>query len=175
MIGKFLSGFAAAALLIGAGAAHGWDAAEEEEARQAIAAFKQADSGIENFFNEAYGYAVFPEITKGAVGIGGAGGDGIVFERGAGVGSSSVSQVTIGLQLGGQTYRQAIFFKDKAALDAFKQGNFEVAAGTSAVAVKEGVSKTIGYEKGVAIVTMAKGGLMFEASVGGQKFTYEPR
>ena len=86
-----------------------------------------------------------------------------------------MSQATIGLQLGGQTYREAIFFKDKSALDNFKLGNFELAAGASAVAVKSGASKTAGYNNGVAIFTMAKGGLMFEAAVGGQKFTYQPK
>jgi hypothetical protein len=78
-------------------------------------------------------------------------------------------------QLLSQTYREAIFFKDKTALDNFKKGNFELAAEASAVAVKTGASKTADYANGVAIFTMAKGGLMFEASVGGQKFTYEPK
>ena len=108
-------------------------------------------------------------------GIGGASGDGTVFQGGESIGSSSMSQVTIGLQLGGQTYREAIFFKDKAALDSFKQGNYEMAAEASAVAVKSGAAKNAGYERGVAIFTMAKGGLMFEASIGGQKFSFEPK
>jgi lipid-binding SYLF domain-containing protein len=152
-----------------------WDPANEKKALEAIAEFKKADPSIDTFFRDAHGYAVFPEITKGAVGIGGAAGDGTVFEGGAGVGSTSMTQVTIGLQLGGQTYREIIFFKDKAALDNFKAGNFEVAANASAIAVKEGASKTAGYNNGVAIFTMGIGGLMFEASIGGQKFTYEPK
>lgn len=175
MTGKLISSLVAACLIAGAGTAFAWDAAGEKNALAAIAEFKTADPSIEPFFKESYGYAIFPEITKGAVGIGGAGGDGTVFQGGESIGSSSMSQVTIGLQLGGQTYREAIFFKDKAALDSFKQGNYEIAAEASAVAVKSGAAKNAGYERGVAIFTMAKGGLMFEASIGGQKFGFEPK
>jgi lipid-binding SYLF domain-containing protein len=175
MMGKLISGLVAACLLVGIGTAFAWDAEGEKNAMAAIAEFKRADPSIDTFFREAYGYAIFPEITKGGIGIGGAGGDGTVFEQGQGVGSSEMSQLTVGLQLGGQTYREAIFFKDKAALDNFKKGNFEFAAGASAVAVKTGASKAANYDHGVAIFTMAEGGLMFEASIGGQKFTYEPR
>jgi lipid-binding SYLF domain-containing protein len=175
MTGKLIPSLVAACLIVGAGTAFGWDAAGEKKALAAIAEFKRADPSIDAFFKTAYGYAIFPEITKGAIGIGGAGGDGTVFEGGSSVGSSSMTQVTIGLQLGGQTYREAIFFRDKAALDNFKRGNFEVAAGASAVAVKSGASKAADYEHGVAIFTMAKGGLMFEASIGGQKFSFEPK
>ena len=175
MTRKFIAGLVAVFLVVGVGTAFGWDAAGEKKAEAAIAEFKKTDPSMDAFFKEAYGYAIFPEITQGGIGIGGAGGDGTVFEQGTSVGSSSMSQVTIGLQLGGQTYREAIFFKDKTALDNFKQGTFEVAAGASAVAAKSGASKTAGYSNGVAIFTMAKGGLMFEASIGGQKFDYEPK
>ena len=175
MTRKLIAGFAAALMIVGIGTALAYDAAGEKNALAAIAEFKNADPSIEAFFNNSHGYAIFPEITKGAVGIGGAGGDGVVFEKGQSIGSSSMSQVTIGLQLGGQTYREAIFFKDQAALDNFKQGNYELAAGASAVAVKSGAAKTADYSQGVAIFTMAKGGLMFEAAIGGQKFTYEPK
>ena len=177
MMRKLISGLIAACLAVGVvgTAIAGWDPANEERARATITAFKKADPGIGTFFKDAHGYVVFPEITKGAVGIGGAGGDGTVFEHGAAIGSSSMSQVTIGLQLGGQTYSEVIFFKDKAALDNFKQGKYELAAGASAIALKEGASKTADYSNGVAIFTMGTGGLMFEASVGGQKFSYEPR
>jgi len=175
MTGKLISGLVAACLIVVAGAAFAWDAAGEKKALAAIAEFKQADPSMDAIFKEAYGYAIFPEITKGGIGIGGAQGDGTAFERGSSVGSSEMSQVTVGLQLGGQTYREAIFFKDKAALDNFKQGNFEVAAGVSAVAVKKGASQAADYNHGVAIFTMAEGGLMFEASIGGQKFSFEPK
>jgi len=175
MTGKFISALVAACLIAGAGSAFAWDPAGEQRALSAIAEFKHADPSMESFFRDSYGYAIFPEITKGGFGIGGAQGDGTVFEQGHGVGSSEMTQVTIGLQAGGQTYREAIFFKDKAALESFKQGNFEVAAGVSAVAVKSGASKTADYNHGVAIFTMEEGGLMFEASIGGQKFSYEPK
>ena len=177
MTRKLISGLFVACLAVGIGgtSAGAWDAAGEQRAKEAIAEFKKADPGIDAFFSKAHGYAVFPEITKGAIGIGGAQGDGTVFEGGAAIGSTSMSQVTIGLQLGGQTYSEVIFFKDKAALDKFKGGDYEVAAGASAIALKDGVSKAAEYNNGVAIFTMGTGGLMFEASVGGQKFSYEPK
>lgn len=177
MMRKLISGLIVACLAIGmAGSAiAGWDPNNEKRAHDTIAAFKKADPSIDTFFKKAHGYAVFPEITKGAIGIGGAAGDGTVFERGAAIGSASMTQVTIGLQLGGQTYSEVIFFEDKAALDSFKSGSYEVAAGASAIALKEGASKTAGYDNGVAIFTMATGGLMFEASIGGQKFSFEPK
>jgi lipid-binding SYLF domain-containing protein len=177
MKAKLVSGLLAVCLVVGVvgTAIAGWDPANEQRAIDTIAAFKKADPGIDVFFKEAHGYAIFPEITKGAIGIGGAAGDGTVFERGAAIGSTSVSQVTIGLQLGGQTYSEVIFFKDRAALDNFKSGDYEVAAGASAIALKDGVSKTAEYNNGVAIFTMGTGGLMFEASVGGQKFSFEPK
>jgi lipid-binding SYLF domain-containing protein len=177
MMGKLISGLVVLCLAVGmvGSAIAGWDPANEQRARDTIAAFKKTDPGIDAFFKEAHGYAVFPEITKGAIGIGGAAGDGTVFERGTPIGSSSVTQVTIGLQLGGQTYSEVIFFKDKAALDNFKSGDYEVAAGASAIALKDGVSKAAEYNNGVAIFTMGTGGLMFEASIGGQKFSFEPK
>jgi lipid-binding SYLF domain-containing protein len=177
MAGKLIAGLVVACLAVGmaGGAIAGWDPANEQRARDTIAAFNKADPSIGTFFKEAHGYAVFPEITKGAIGIGGAAGDGTVFERGTAIGSTSVTQVTIGLQLGGQTYSEVIFFKDKAALDNFKSGDYEVAAGASAIALKEGASKTAEYNSGVAIFTMGTGGLMFEASIGGQKFSFEAK
>ena len=111
MTGKIISGLVAACLMVGVGSAFAWDAASQKNAEAAIAEFKRADPDMDVFFKNAYGYAVFPDITKGAFIVGGAGGDGTVFEQGAGVGSSEMSQVTVGLQAGGQTYREAIFFK----------------------------------------------------------------
>jgi lipid-binding SYLF domain-containing protein len=177
MMGKLISSLVVVCLAVGmvGTAIAGWDPANEQRSLDTISAFKKTDPGIDTFFNEAHGYVVFPEITKGAIGIGGAAGDGTVFERGTAIGSSSMTQVTIGLQLGGQTYSEVIFFKDKAALDSFKRGDYEVAAGASAVALKEGMSKTADYNNGVAIFTMGTGGLMFEASIGGQKFNFEPK
>jgi lipid-binding SYLF domain-containing protein len=177
MVRKLISGLVVACLAVGiiGTATAGWDPANEQRALDTIAAFKNADPSIDTFFKEAHAYAVFPEITKGAIGIGGAAGDGTVFERGTAIGSASMTQVTIGLQLGGQTYSEVIFFKDKAALTNFKSGDYEVAAGASAIALKDGASKTAEYNSGVAIFTMGTGGLMFEASIGGQKFSFEPK
>jgi len=141
---------------------------------KAIAEFKKADSGIAKVFATAYGYAIFPSVGKGAMGIGGARGKGYVYEQGRLIGRSTLTQVTIGLQFGGQAYREVIFFKDKTALDDFRRCNFEFSAQATAVALKAGASADLAYNGGVAIVTMAKGGLMYEASVGGQKFSFKP-
>lgn len=138
-----------------------------------IAKMKEKDPGLAKVFDEAHGYAIFATVGKGAIGIGGARGKGNVYERGRRVGTSTLTQVSIGLQLGGQAYSEVIFFKDKTALDDFERGNFEFDAQASAVALTARASRDLAYNRGVAIVTMAKGGLMYEASVGGQKFTYK--
>jgi lipid-binding SYLF domain-containing protein len=117
---------------------------------------------------------VFPTVGKGAVGVGGAYGKGVVYQQGEVVGYCDLSQGTVGLQLGGQAYREIIFFEYKEALDWFKTGNFAFSAQASAVAVNEGASADAKYDRGVAVFTMTKGGLMFEASIGGQKFGYQP-
>jgi lipid-binding SYLF domain-containing protein len=145
-----------------------------QEARATIQVFKKADPGIAKFLGEAAGYAVFATVGKGAIGIGGAGGSGVLFEKGKPVGKASLAQVTIGFQLGGQAYSEIIFFESAAALDAFKKGNFALAAQVSAVAAASGASANAKYSQGVAVFTVTKGGLMYEASVGGQKFGYEP-
>jgi lipid-binding SYLF domain-containing protein len=145
-----------------------------KEAQDTIAVVKKADPSISKFFIGAAGYAVFPTIGKGAIGIGGAGGSGVLFEKGNAVGKTSMAQVTIGFQLGGQAYSEIVFFETPGALAAFKKGDFAFAAQVSAVAVKSGASANAKYSSGVAVFTVAKGGLMYEASVGGQKFGYEP-
>jgi lipid-binding SYLF domain-containing protein len=148
-------------------------AAAQDDVPKVIAEFTKADSGIAKFFQNAYGYVVFPTVGKGGIGIGGARGKGWVYERGKLVGKSTLTQVTVGLQLGGQSYSEVIFFKDTTALRDFQRGNFELGAQASAVAITAGASANLGYNGGVAIVTRAKGGLMYEASVGGQKFDYD--
>jgi len=141
----------------------------------AKADFIDVDPGMQWWFDNAYGYAIFPSVGKGAIGIGGARGKGYVYEQGELVGESTLTQVTVGFQLGGQAYREVIFFKDQTAMNDFKRGNFELSAQASAVALTAGASGDIAYSRGVAIVTIAKGGLMYEASVGGQKFDYDPK
>jgi len=140
---------------------------------KAILDAKKKDPGMERFFNDAAGYAVFPSVGKGGIGIGGAHGKGLVIVGDEAVGKTSLSQVTIGLQLGGQVYAQFVFFKDEVALGHFQRGNWETSAQLSAVAVTAGASADANYNKGVAVFTNMGGGLMAEASVGGQKFTYE--
>ena len=140
---------------------------------KAILDVKQSDPSIDKFFKESAGYAVFPNVGKGGIGIGGAHGKGLVIVNDKAVGKTSLSQVTIGLQLGGQVYSEFIFFKDEVALGHFQRGNFELNAQASAVAVTAGASADADYDKGVAIFTNVGGGLMYEASVGGQKFKYE--
>jgi lipid-binding SYLF domain-containing protein len=145
-----------------------------KEAQETIQVFKKADPGMSKFFDGAAGYAVFRTVGKGAIGIGGAGGSGVLFEKGHAIGKTSLAQVTIGLQLGGQAYSEVVFFESAAALTDFKKGEFALAAQVSAVAAAAGASANAKYANGVAVFTIAKGGLMYEASVGGQKFGYEP-
>lgn len=169
-------------------------AAWADEYADTIKVFEQAgESG--RFFKTAHGYAIFPTIGKGGVGIGGAYGKGRVYEKGKHIGDTSVTQVSIGLQLGGQAYSEIIFFEDARALREFTGGNFEFGAEASAVAITAAAgakaattgssagasggrhdATTVGkYYKGMATFTVAKGGLMYEASVAGQKFSYTPR
>ena len=141
---------------------------------KAILAIKRADPGIETFFDNAAGYAAFPSVGKGGIVVGGAYGKGLVIVGERVDGRTTMTQATVGLQLGGQVYSQFIFFKDEAAIANFKRGNFEFGAQASAVAATKGASADTSYDKGVAVFTNASGGLMVEGSVGGQKFTYEP-
>lgn len=145
-----------------------------KEADQAIAAIKKADPGMKKFFSTSAGYAVFPNVAKGGLVVGGAGGSGYLYEGGKPVGKTGLSQVTIGAQIGGEAYVEVVFFETKEALAAFKKGEWAMAAQVSAVMVKSGASADAKYKDGVAVFTMMKGGAMAEASVGGQKFTYEP-
>ncbi len=144
-----------------------------ESAEKAVALMKLQDDTITSWFTKAAGYAVFPNVGKGGIGIGGAHGKGVLFENGKAVGGTELTQVTVGFQFGGQSFVEVIFFEDAIALGNFKKGNFELSAQASAVAVTLGAGASTGYEKGVAIFTMQKGGLMYEATVGGQKFKYK--
>jgi len=141
----------------------------------AILDIKTKDPGIQKFFDDSAGYAVFPSVGKGGIVVGGAFGRGLVIVNDRVDGFASLSQATIGLQLGGQKYSQFIFFKDQTALNHFKRGNFEFGAQASAVAITAGASADAAYDAGVAVFTIAGGGLMAEASIGGQRFSYEPK
>ena len=144
------------------------------EVQTAIVAMKAKDPGMDAWFKNAAGYAVFPKVGKGAVGIGGAHGNGLVIAGDKVIGKTEMSQISIGLSLGGQGYAEFIFFKDATALADFKRGNWESGAQASAVLVKAGASADAAYNKGVAIFTNISGGVMADASVGGQKFEYTP-
>lgn len=136
--------------------------------------FKRTDSKLGAVFATAAGYAMFPTVIKGAVGIGGAHGTGEVFAKGNRIGTATLTQVTVGAQLGGQEYGELIFFETQAALDEFVKGEWAMSAQATAVAAADGAAATARYEQGVLVFTLAKGGLMFEASVGGQKFHFTP-
>lgn len=157
----------------------GWDPKKEEKelknANEAIAAFKKKDASLKTFFDKAHAYVVFPKIAKGGIGIGGAHGKGLVFKDDQVIGRATLSQGTVGFQLGGQVYSELIFFKDAASLKSLTEGKMEFAAQATAVAADAGVAANADYKGGVAVFTLAKAGLMYEASIGGQKFSYEPK
>jgi hypothetical protein len=185
-IKALILGLAPALLLIGAAAYAG-------KYTDTINLFRHAGESA-SFFERSYGYAVFPNVGEGALGVGGAFGKGQVYLHGHPVGETSMSQLSVGFQAGGKAYSQIIFFADKRSLDEFESGNFEFAAGASAVAITAGASASAAtdgtsteisggkkdardsghYEKGMAVFTIAKGGLMFAAAIGGQKFSYKP-
>jgi lipid-binding SYLF domain-containing protein len=176
--------------LLTAGAAQ----ARADEYQEAIEIFQKAGASGD-FFKSAYGYALFPSVGKGGIGVGAAYGKGRVYEQGKVIGDTSVTQVSVGLQLGGQAYSQIIFFEDQRSLREFTSGNFEFGADASAVAITAAAgaktstggssagasggrhdATTVGkYYKGMATFTVAKGGLMYEAAINGQKFSYTKR
>ena len=148
------------------------DKKPSEKTKRALNKFKNISS-LKPYFKKARGYAVFPNVGKGGIGIGGARGSGEVFEKGNVIGKTTLTQISIGFQLGGQAFSQIIFFKDKKSLDRFTEGNFEFGASASAALISEGANASADYSDGVAVLTYSKGGLMYEASIGGQKFSYE--
>jgi lipid-binding SYLF domain-containing protein len=156
-----------------------WDPKDIEErhekAEEAKAAMLESDPDMQRFFDAAVAYVIIPTVGKGGVGIGGARGTGLLYEGGAITAEVTLTQLTIGFQWGGQAYSEFIFFKDDVALADFKRGNYELGAQASAVAVTAGASADTSFRGGVAIFTQAKGGLMYEASVGGQKFKVKPK
>lgn len=152
----------------------GWNPELKTNADKALSAMIELNPKLETFKKKAYAYVVFPKITKAGVGIGGAAGNGIVYKNDNPIGTSKLKQASVGLQLGGQQYSEVIFFENEAAFQHFANGNLKFDAQASAVALTEGASADVPYSNGVAVFTMTKGGLMYEASIGGQHFTYEP-
>jgi len=169
--------------------------ARADEYDDARTVFKKSEQTSE-YFAKSYGYALFPTVGKGALVIGAGHGSGKVYEKGAYVGDTSITQLSVGFQAGGEAFSEIIFFENKAAFDKFTAGNFEFAATAQATAITANVSATAGttgasatasatkneaattnaaYNDGMAVFTVAKGGLMYEASIAGQKFSYKPR
>ena len=153
----------------------GWKADLIENSEKALISMIEKAPKLQSFKDKAYGYAVFPKITKGAIGIGGAGGKGIVYKGDTPTGQSSLSQATIGFQLGGQQYKEVIFFENKEAYDRFTNEKVKFDGQASAVAITEGASVDVNWKDGMAIFTQTSGGLMFEASIGGQHFSFKPK
>jgi lipid-binding SYLF domain-containing protein len=175
MRGLKLSSLIVAFVLAGAMAAvRGDEKPLGDQVKDAIQLLKSDSKTVAKLFDAAYGYAVLPSVGKGAIGIGVAAGDGQVFEKGALIGTCKMTQVTIGAQLGGQEYAEVIFFETKDALGGFKSNEWAMSAGVNAVAAAESASANAKYKNGVLVFTIAKQGLMFEASVGGQKFRFTP-
>jgi len=178
----------ATALLLIAGVAHAGKYADT------VNLFRNAGESS-SFFNNCYAYAVFPTVGEAGLGVGGALGKGHVYVHGHLVGDTTMGQISVGFQAGGKAYSQIIFFQDKRALEEFESGTFEFAAGASAIAITASASASAGtsgasagasagekdaratgvYEKGMAVFTIAKGGLMYAATIAGQKFSYTPR
>jgi lipid-binding SYLF domain-containing protein len=157
----------------------GWDPGEAEQKRkqteQTIAKFKENDPGMKKFFDNAYAFAVYPTVGAGALIVGGAHGSGLVYKKKEIIGKSNITQGSVGLQVGGQSYSEIVFFKDKAALDKLQKGKVKFSGQASAIAVTAGASADADYSEGVAVFTMGKGGLMLQASIGGQELTFEPK
>lgn len=144
------------------------------ESKSAKKALIKLDKGMGKFFSSCQGYVIFPNVGKGGLGIGGASGNGAVYQQGKLIGMAKLSQLSIGFQAGGQSFREVIFFETKETLDRFKENKVEFSAQVSAVAATAGASANAKYVEGVMVFTMAKGGLMYEATVSGQKFKFDP-
>ena len=144
------------------------------EAQKAIKTLQGADSALINLFTNAAGFAVFPSVGKGGLIFGGEHGKGIVYEKGKPIGEATLTEINVGLQVGGQSFYEVIFFETTEALADFKQSNFEMSAEVSAVAAAEGAALNAKYRNGVVVFTLARTGLMVQAAIGGQKFKYKP-
>jgi lipid-binding SYLF domain-containing protein len=188
MMKRYLAGVAGAVLLLCAATSRADDFSDT------IQLFKSAGAS-QHFFDNSYGYAVFPGIGKGGFIVGGAHGNGRVYRKGSYVGDVSMTQVSVGFQIGGEAYREIIFFEDERSYNDFTSGSFEFGADASAVAITAAAGASAGtsgasagasggqkdattagkYYKGMAVFVIVKGGAMAEAAVGGQKFSYKPK
>ncbi len=146
----------------------------QNDSDAALNDLKAQDSSLDNVLRHSYGYAIFPSVGKGAVGVGGAYGQGEVYQGGNLIGYADMTQATAGASIGGQTFAELIVFQSGDALQRFEAGQLTFDADASAVAAKDGAAANARWENGIAIFTDVKGGLMADAAVGGQKFNYEP-
>jgi lipid-binding SYLF domain-containing protein len=147
----------------------------EENVQLLIKKVKNVDPDSKKIFENAIGWAVFPSIGKAGIGIGGAAGNGRVYRKGEFIGTTTMTQVSVGFQFGGQVYSEIIFFQDDNTLNKFKEGKFELGANVSAIIVDAGAAKTAGFKDGTIVMVMPKKGLMYEATVSGQKFTFKAK
>jgi lipid-binding SYLF domain-containing protein len=179
---RWTTGLALVALVAGLlGSCATAPASREDKAALVAAAttrwqqMRQEDPALGALVQRSYGYALFPDVGKAGLGVGGAYGRGVVYERGQHIGYSDLTQGTVGVQVGGQSFSELLVFESKAALDRFKAGQFGFAAGASAVVLKSGVATTPNFVDGVAVVVQPIGGVMVEAAIGGQQFTYQAK
>ncbi|HBG78078.1 MAG TPA: hypothetical protein DDW84_04405 [Phycisphaerales bacterium] len=145
------------------------------DSNEAVAIMKEKDSSIQKFFDKSYGYAVLPKVFKGAFVAGGAYGKGEVYEQNQMVGYCDMTQATLGFSFGGEFFREIVFFRDKEDLDKFKSGEFTFSAQVTGVVLKAGAAAKADYKAGMAVFIAADSGLMVDASLGGQKFSYESK
>jgi lipid-binding SYLF domain-containing protein len=143
-----------------------------KDAVKAEKMLKRADPGINRFFKESAGYVIFPNVGKGAFIVGAASGNGVLYEHGKMKGMADLKKLNVGLQAGGESIIEVIFFENTSALDEFEESNFAFSAQASAIALKSGVAVNAKYMDGVAVFALPKAGLMADASIGGQKFSY---
>ncbi len=147
----------------------------KDDAKSSLKKLENEDAGLSDFISKAYGYAVFPSVGKGGLLVGGAYGRAEVYEQGEFVGYASLTQASVGLQAGGQEFTELVVFENKDAMERFKNNRVSFAANASAVALKSGAAASAKYDNGVAVFTKPTGGLMFEASIGGQQFTFKAK
>ncbi len=146
----------------------------EANVEESLAEFKEKYPSINQYLENSYGYAVLPKVLKGAFWVGGAGGRGAVYEQGKLVGYTRMSQATLGFSFGGESFREVVFFADKAALDRFRSGPFTFSGQATALVIEAGAAAKANYQDGMAVFVMTRSGLIVDASIGAQKFKYVP-
>ena len=177
-IGMYAAALGLAAMLIGGcGTTPKSDEAKADlqgGADRAVERMTSKDASLRGFIDKGYAHVVFPKVGKGGLIVGGGYGRGVVYEQGAMVGYADITQATVGAQIGGQTFSQLMVFQNKEAFDRFRQNKLEFSANASAVAIETGAATAAKYDNGVAVFVEPRAGLMAEAAIGGQKFTFVP-